>query len=154
MRYQLSQLVSTMIILAGLFALTCFQLSVQAQTRNADASRTFRKSIHPLINKYCVSCHNPDDLISGIRVDHLDGSLPEQRMRLWDAIYHQIDSGKMPPEDESQPTTIERQLLLTWIQKNLTTARNRKREYNGSIRRLTINQYPVSYTHLTLPTKA
>ena len=128
-------------MLASVIALSCFQLSAQSQTRNAEASKTFRKSTQPLLNKYCVSCHNPDDLTSGIRVDHLDGSLPEKRMRLWDAIYHQIKSGKMPPEDESQPTTAERELLLTWIQKNLTTARNRDREYNGAIRRLTVNQY-------------
>jgi hypothetical protein len=139
--YPSSPIASAGIMLASVIALSCFQSSAQAQTRNAEVLKTFRKSTQPLLNKYCVSCHNPDDLTSGIRVDHLDGSLPENRMRLWDAIYHQIKSGKMPPEDESQPTTIERQLLLTWIQKNLTTARNRDREYNGAIRRLTVNQY-------------
>ena len=128
-------------MLASVIGLSCFQSSAPAQTRDAAASKSFRKSIQPVINNYCLSCHNPDELTSGIRVDHLDGSLPEKRLRLWDAIYHQIKSGNMPPEDELQPTTAERQLLLTWIQKNLTAARNREREYNGSIRRLTISQY-------------
>ena len=140
-RYQSSQIVSARFVLTGIIALTCFQSSVQAQTRNIETSKYFRKSIQPLINNYCLSCHNPDELTSGIRVDHLDGSLPEKRLRLWDAIYHQVKSGEMPPEDELQPTTEERQLLLTWIQENLIAARNRDREYNGAIRRLTVSQY-------------
>jgi hypothetical protein len=128
-------------VLAIVIALSCFQSSAQAQTQNTAAPESFQKSIQPLINKYCLSCHNPEELTSGIRVDHLDGSLPEKRLRLWDAIYHQMKSGEMPPKDELQPTTAERKLLLIWIQENLIAARNREREYNGSIRRLTISQY-------------
>ena len=139
--YLSSRIVSAGLVLAIVIALSCFQSSAQAQTQNTAAPESFQKSIQPLINKYCLSCHNPEELTSGIRVDHLDGSLPEKRLRLWDAIYHQMKSGEMPPKDELQPTTAERKLLLIWIQENLIAARNREREYNGSIRRLTISQY-------------
>ncbi|MEC7565758.1 MAG: DUF1592 domain-containing protein [Planctomycetota bacterium] len=107
----------------------------------AVSTRTFKKTLQPFLQQFCVDCHNQDDLTSGIRVDHLTGAFPDSQLRLWDAMYHQIESGEMPPKDESQPSADQRNQMLQWIQDGLTAARSRVRENNGSVRRLTIRQY-------------
>ncbi len=102
---------------------------------------TFKAKIQPLVLKYCQRCHNVDEMTSGIRVDQLDGSLEDRHLFLWKDILKQIEGEAMPPEDEPQPTAIERQLLVDWIQQALVTARSRNAEKNGSVRRLTVAQY-------------
>ena len=101
----------------------------------------FKARVKPLIQKYCQRCHNVDEMTSGIRVDHLDGSLPDRSLFLWRDILKQISDGAMPPEDELQPTDKERHLLIEWIREAMAKARSRQVEKNGSVRRLTVAQY-------------
>ena len=42
--------------------------------------QTFTTKIQPLIQKYCLRCHNVDEMTSGIRVDQVDGSLPDRHL--------------------------------------------------------------------------
>lgn len=102
---------------------------------------SFRTHIQPLLTKYCVRCHNVDEMTSGIRVDHLDGSLEDRHLFVWKDVLRQLDDGAMPPEDKLQPSAEERRLLIDWIGGLLETARSRKSEKNGSVRRLTVAQY-------------
>ena len=60
---------SFMVLLAG----SCLEAADPA---------TFRTDIQPLVQKYCLRCHNVDKMTSGIRVDQLDGSLEEAAMDL------------------------------------------------------------------------
>lgn len=108
----------------------------------------FQDHISPLLKKYCFGCHNVDEQTSGIRVDHLDGSFPDRSLKLWEGIRRNIGERSMPPEGEPQPSTAERVFLEQWIQKSLNHARSRKREKNGSIRRLTVDQYRNSLQEL------
>lgn len=101
----------------------------------------FAKQIQPLFKKYCVRCHNADKKTSGIRVDNLDGNLPERQLVLWNDVLKQIKTGAMPPEDEKQPTATERKRLTKWIAKSIVAAKSRDPEKNGSVRRLTVAQY-------------
>ena len=101
----------------------------------------FRSHVRPLLKRRCFRCHNRENAESGIRLDRLDGSVPEERMRFWEVVREQIVDEAMPPEDESQPTPEERQLIADWIDRGLAMARSRNVEKNGSIRRLTVAQY-------------
>lgn len=104
-------------------------------------SDSFRTQVQPLLTRLCLRCHNVDEMTSGIRVDHLDGSLEERHLFVWKDILRQVDEGAMPPEDEPQPTIKEQELLVRWIRELLAEARSRQREKNGSVRRLTVAQY-------------
>ena len=55
------------------------------------------------LGRFCYACHNEEERESGIRVDQLDGSVPENRIKLWEEIAEQIESEEMPPEDQPQP---------------------------------------------------
>ena len=102
---------------------------------------SFRKQVRPLLNKYCLRCHNADNMKSGIRVDQLDGTLQDRHLFLWRDIRHQLQDEAMPPDDEPQPTGEQRQFLTKWIREAMTAARARNAQKNGSVRRLTVDQY-------------
>jgi uncharacterized membrane protein len=85
----------------------------------------FQNNIQPLLKKYCLRCHNVDNMESGIRVDQLNGNLEDRWLRLWQAIQTQITDAVMPPEDEPQPTAEQRRVLVDWIEQALTAARSR-----------------------------
>jgi len=101
----------------------------------------FKSDIQPLLNKFCMRCHNVDKMKSGIRVDILDGRLEDRQIFLWEDVLEQVADEAMPPEDEVQPTAEQRQVLLSWAQKTINAAKARQLEKNGAVRRLTISQY-------------
>jgi hypothetical protein len=101
----------------------------------------FQQDIKPLLSKYCFDCHGSEKAKAGIRVDYLDGSLPDKEVRHWQVIRKQLSEEEMPPEDKLQPSQNERISLLNWIDQALEMARKRVRPKNGIIRRLTVAQY-------------
>ena len=107
----------------------------------AAVQKKFQKQIQPLVAKYCLRCHNAEKMKSGIRVDRLNGALEDRQLFLWKGILEQVADEAMPPEDELQLTPKHRRLLTDWIGDALAVARARKRDKNGSVRRLTVAQY-------------
>jgi hypothetical protein len=103
--------------------------------------RSFKKQIQPILQKYCFRCHNTEEMQSGIKVDHLDGAMEDNRLFLWKGILDQVSENVMPPEDEPQLTAAERALFETWIENSMNATLARDTEKNGSIRRLTVEQY-------------
>ncbi len=102
---------------------------------------SFDLHVKPFLKQYCARCHNVDKRTSGIRVDHLDSSLEDRHLRLWEGIRKQITNEAMPPEDEPQPTVAERQQAIDWIARASEMARSRPTPRNGGARRLTVAQY-------------
>ena len=101
----------------------------------------FNEQIQPLLQKYCVRCHNADDMKSGVRVDQLSATPEDRQLFLLKAIQKQVDDGVMPPVDEPQLTAEQRQTLNDWIVSTITAARARDTKKNGAVRRLTVSQY-------------
>ena len=75
----------------------------------------FQESVQLLSQKYCLRCHNADNMVSGIRVDQLTAMPEEIQLFLWKDIQKQVDEGAMPPSDEPQPTDDECGALSAWI---------------------------------------
>ena len=78
------------------------RLSATAPEVNAAAvsDTAFRELVQPLLTKYCLRCHNADNMESGIRVDQLTAVIEDRHIPLSKGIQKQIESGAMPPEDE------------------------------------------------------
>ncbi|HAA72897.1 MAG TPA: hypothetical protein DCE55_27410 [Planctomycetaceae bacterium] len=111
------------------------------KTADEQVQSSFRKEIQPLLKTLCLRCHNAEKMESGIRLDHLDGTLPDKNLFHWRDVRKQLLGMGMPPEGERQPTDAERDLLVGWIQNAMIVARQRNNERNGLIRRLTVAQY-------------
>lgn len=124
-----------------LIAVALFVSSSDAYSQNNTVEKSFTEHVQPLLQKYCVQCHNADNMKSGIRVDQLDGSLQDRHLFLWRDIRKQLDEGAMPPDNELQPTKEERGSLSKWIEQSMNVARSRDTQKNGSVRRLTVSQY-------------
>lgn len=108
---------------------------------DATPQADFGPRIAPFLRRHCIDCHGPDLAESGVRLDRLDGTLPESSLRLWETIRGQLAGGAMPPEGETRPTADQRRLVVKWIDEALDRARSRPAEKNGSVRRLTVAQY-------------
>jgi len=108
---------------------------------DADLQSSFEAMVQPFLAKYCLRCHNADTMKSGIRVDLLDTTLADSHLYLWRDIRSQLNDMAMPPDDEIQPTTEERESVSQWIERALNVARSRDTQKNGSVRRLTVSQY-------------
>ncbi len=107
----------------------------------ARSDTTFETRIQPWLKQHCVRCHDADTMESGVRVDQLTAVVEDRQLRLWDGIRKQLDDEAMPPEGEPQPSAESRREVVAWIDQAVKTARSRKRDKNGSVRRLTVSQY-------------
>lgn len=115
-----------------------------SETTNAVATaddKAFQEHIQPLFKKYCMRCHNAEEMESGIRVDQLSATPEDRQIYLLNDISKQLSEGAMPPPEEPQPSAQQRQLLSDWITRTVTAARARNTQKNGSVRRLTVSQY-------------
>ena len=109
------------------------------------AAADFEKSIRPLLTRYCIDCHGPEEQNAQLRFDQVAGATaPDQH--LWSLVYEALADGEMPPQDSAQPTQVEKQRILAWIteQANATIAANptanrrlNRREYSAALQDLT-----------------
>ena len=100
---------------------------------------------------YCIECHNKDEAMSGVRVDHVSevGSFLEHR-KSWKRVNEVLRFGAMPPEDAEQPSTKELEQAQLWVANRIdsidcdlikdpgrvTIRRLNRLEYNNTIRDL------------------
>ena len=65
-------------------------MSVQAKDLPKAVKTDFQKSILPLFKQYCFNCHGEEKPKAGIRVDYLDGTVPDKEVRHWEIIRKQL----------------------------------------------------------------
>ncbi|HCR30305.1 MAG TPA: hypothetical protein DIV79_09845 [Opitutae bacterium] len=104
----------------------------------------YEDTVGPLFEKYCFTCHGPDEQESGVRIDTLNRDFVNGRDgETWHDMHDVLILGDMPPEEDDQPSNRERQLMIDWITAELEHATAVKRETGGRgvIRRLTRYEY-------------
>ncbi|MEP3480626.1 MAG: c-type cytochrome domain-containing protein [Fuerstiella sp.] len=85
-----------------------------------------QQPVEPLLQKYCLGCHNRQDAEVGLSLQTfdaikkgsangpvLDRANPKDGL-LYQVLQTDVDN-TMPPQDELQPTTAERQVLKQWV---------------------------------------
>ena len=147
MNHKNSSSLPILLIVVGALAMAAHVLSWSQENPVVPAAviatveTAFQERMQPLLQKYCVRCHNADNMESGIRVDQLTAALEDRQLPLWKGILKQVVDGDMPPADEPQLSTEQRKSLTDWITRGMTAARSRPTPKNGSVRRLTVAQY-------------
>ena len=89
----------------------------------AVVQKDFQRTVRPVLQKFCFDCHGENKSKAGIRVDYLDGTVPDKEVRHWEIIRKQLLEEEMPPEDEAQPSKADRAALVAWIDGALQMAR-------------------------------
>ena len=73
-----------------------------------------------LLGAYCVTCHGNDTREGDIQLNDLDSLDAVERQKLFQKAHEVIQLKQMPPEETEQPTSAEREVLLDWLQTQLT----------------------------------
>ena len=110
------------------FALFFGWLSGGAAVSGADldippGGEGFRSRVRPFLETHCIGCHGPEKSKGKVTLHTLDGELSGgMEMKRWELILEMLESGEMPPEDEPQPKSAERNGVARWIDAGLRAA--------------------------------
>ena len=88
-----------------------------------DRDEQYASIIVPLLKDNCIKCHGVEKnkgkvTLHDIGIETQNG----KSVDLWARVLEQLETGEMPPEDENQPTPLERQQVVEWIQDTLVLA--------------------------------
>lgn len=123
--------------------LACAAGDVRGETK--PDLNTFDQAVKPLLQKYCVRCHNEKKSQGDMQLHAIDPDLiAGEHSGRWEDIQEAFNSGEMPPEDQPQPTEEERFALTRWMDAEFKKARQSNRpKTRGRVRRLT--RYELQY---------
>lgn len=137
---------ATIIVLVSL--IPAFALSA-ADT--ATDQKTFDDLVKPVLTKYCVSCHGPEEQEARLRYDQVNGFEISDR-HLWTMIHQQISGDEMPPDGETQLNAAEKKKVLAWIEREQralgagSTRRLNRREFGQALQDVTGLTVDFAYT--------
>ncbi len=106
-----AMLVKSAIVLVALLSIS---------TRAAADEVEFSQDIEPLLQRYCFDCHDAEAKTADVDLTRV-GSQQEvlQDRQVWRTAWEVVESSRMPPEGELQPSVEERELLSRWIHQAL-----------------------------------
>ena len=73
-----------------------------------------------VMNTYCVSCHGTDKQKGDVQLNMLETIDAVDRQGLFSKVQEVIRLAEMPPEKAKQPNEAERNILLQWLNSQLT----------------------------------
>ena len=119
-------------------------LAAGAALARADGPVTLAGHIKPVLEKYCFDCHNDTKHKGDLNLTKFadQPQLAEHRAE-WEKVAEQIESGEMPPTKKPQPSDEQRELLLRFIDGQLSKADCKADKNPGkvTIRRLNKEEY-------------
>ncbi len=88
-------------------------------TSGSIAGSDFKKDIVPLLDRYCISCHD-DEPKGGVDIGNLteDGGFWKEP-KTWEKVLNAVRDASMPPAKKEQPTSAERALVSAWLTQTL-----------------------------------
>ena len=75
-----------------------------------------------VIDKYCVTCHNPKLKTAGLTLDKADIADPRNDAEIWEKVIGKLRSGAMPPQAARQPEKAVRKELIEYLETTLDRA--------------------------------
>ncbi|GDY13140.1 hypothetical protein LBMAG53_20180 [Planctomycetota bacterium] len=113
---------------------------------------TYRQHVKPLLDRTCVECHSAKVQKGNFRVDNLDPDIVHGKtLHGWEEVLNKTQVLEMPPPKHAiQPTSDERQKLLSWLRQELRLAAkvHSSTGGQGAMRRLTRTEYVQSMKDL------
>ena len=86
------------------------------------------QSMSPIIQQYCVLCHNDVILQAGMSLQHFDVDHPEINPVLAEKMILKLRAGMMPPQEAPQPDKETLQLLVESIETKLDKAARKRND--------------------------
>lgn len=98
-----------------------FQQAIEAETPDTKLNPSeLHSRVLELFDTFCVSCHGPDKQKGDVRLDALETIDPVERQELFAKAKEAVHFLEMPPEKAEQPSDADRQILMRWLDRQLT----------------------------------
>ncbi len=81
----------------------------------ADDNFKIPSDVSQVLGQRCLDCHSDDSAEGDVRLDAIAALGLEARLDLLNRAQEQLFLERMPPEDEAQPTAVERMRLADWV---------------------------------------
>ncbi|MCI0744467.1 MAG: DUF1592 domain-containing protein [Verrucomicrobia subdivision 3 bacterium] len=103
----------------GLWLLLLAQLCCVEVARAADVTTTsayFKRAIGPVVKEFCLGCHSTEKHKGDLDLERFS-SIAEVKKhpKVWQQVIEQLSLGEMPPKDKPQPTLVQREQLVAWV---------------------------------------
>ena len=72
-----------------------------------------------LVETHCAACHSGEGSEGNFRTTHLGSNASKQSIDFWKLGLERIEAGEMPPVEENQLTSAERQELIAFFRKRI-----------------------------------
>lgn len=96
---------------------TLCALGAVAWTAAAVAEPTFEADIAPLVQSYCIECHNGDKARGDLDLERFTSmDMAIDAIALWQRAGKRVVAGEMPPKRQPQFSDDEKALFLNWIE--------------------------------------
>src|SRR5215510_6235670 len=106
--------------------------------------------ITPVVDTYCLTCHNQKLRTAGLVLEGVDASRPAANAEIWERVIAKLRSGAMPPPGLPRPDSKTYDTAATWLEGEIDRAwvaapdpgrasavqRLNRSEYNNAIRDL------------------
>jgi uncharacterized membrane protein len=110
-------MVRTPLLLAASFALLAAGLVAHTQPQKPPAKPTFARNAKPLLNKYCLSCHNKKDANGEVDVSVLKTEEDAKKNgRLMRKLGRSVKHKTMPPKGSLMPKDNERTQFVQYVE--------------------------------------
>jgi len=106
------------VVISTLPFLTLGAVAEKEEAKDAAAANfTFEDHVKPLVELYCIECHNADRLKGDLNLERFKtNDMILDSIALWQRIGLRVKNGEMPPKDKFQPTAEEKEKLVTWVE--------------------------------------
>ena len=78
--------------------------------------------LRPVLNRYCVGCHNDRLLTADLSLEALDAVHVAEGAEMWEKVIRKLRSGAMPPPGRPRPDPTVVENVLAWLETELDAA--------------------------------
>ena len=97
-------------------------VGVGAYMMHARTPEAQLKKEWPMLNEYCVECHNDSEFTAGISFEDQTPDQVLAHAELFEKAIHKLAIGAMPPREEPQPDPVVKAQFLTALESTLDAA--------------------------------
>lgn len=113
----------------------------------SDLESAYKTRVQPLVQKYCVECHN--EKVSEAEIDFTNmNSIEEIRRtaKTWQRVHEVVETQQMPPKDAPQWSDADREVMVQWTQSFLRAEAAATAGDPGPVLLRRLNNAELTYT--------
>ena len=94
----------------------------QAASAQPATARQSAGAHDPVLNQYCVTCHNERLKTGGLMLDKADRANVAADAEIWEKVVRKLRAGTMPPQGAPRPDRATYDALISWLESTLDRA--------------------------------